>query len=49
MWQHDWSTLTLVVLKIENQKINQKENKNEKKNKISQVYFLQSWHSVSNV
>ena len=30
MWQCDWSTLTLVVLKIETRKINWKENKNEK-------------------
>jgi len=37
MWQCDQSTLTLVVLKIENIKINQKENKNEKTNKINQV------------
>jgi len=37
MWQRDQSTLTLVVLKIENIKINQKENKNEKTNKINQV------------
>ena len=44
MWQHDWSTLTLVVLKIEKWKINQKENKMRKKNKINKVYFLQSWH-----
>jgi len=30
MWQHDQSTLTLGVLKIENRKIKQNENKNEK-------------------
>ena len=37
MWQHDQSTLTLVVLKIENWKINWKENKRwkEKYNKPS--------------
>jgi len=44
MWQRDRSTLTLVVLKIENRKINQKENKKWKeKNKINQVQLPQSW------
>ena len=33
MWQRDQSTLTLVVLKIENIKIKQNKNKNEKKNR----------------
>ena len=47
MWQHDWSTLTLVVLKIENRKINQKENKNWKEKKINQVHLLRSWHNPS--
>ena len=42
MWQCDQSILTLVVLKIENRKINRKENKNGNKNKISQVHFLRS-------
>ena len=41
MWQCDWSTLTLVVLKIENRKINQ--NENEKINKINQVQLSRSW------
>ena len=36
IWRHDWSTLTLVVLKIENRKINQNENKKWKEQKINQ-------------
>ena len=44
MWWRDWSTLNLVVLKIENRKINRNKNRNKKKNKINQVYLLWSWH-----
>ena len=43
IWQCDWSTLTLVVLKIENRKINQNKNENEKINKINQVQLSRSW------
>ena len=48
VWWHDQSTLTLVVLKIENGKINWKENKNKNKNKINQVQLSQSWQQNYN-
>ena len=48
MWQCDQSTLTLIILKIENRKINRKENRKWKE-KINQVHLLRFWYIVLSI